>query len=574
METNSNHDDDTTTEYKLYEPQRSIDVMSSLNKMRKIGHLTDVTIESGGEVFHGHRAVLACSSEYFKAMFSCNLKESCKGTVSMNDIDPVTMSLLIEYAYTSNITIDTSNAQTLLEISNRLQFTKVTEACCSFLKNNLEPSNCLGIWQLGQTHSCYDLADDSLRYCLERFQDVCKQDEYLQLSANQIEEYLSHDELSVKHEGLVYEALIAWIDHKDDRKIYLEKLLGVVRLPYLSTTFLHSVLETPRIKQTPLCVRQLQNALSKQKLYDLSETNDDDQLQPPRLSTMTEVIVIVGGSGSNHSEERQVLYYNPTSHSWKALAPLPQLGLSGFSVTVLNNDIYLTGGKLQRSVSSRAMRYHSSTNTWSFLPDMASPRQFHGSVTIGGKLYVAGGENMGKLQRDVERFDPKMNMWKTVTKLICAVSSAAVVTHNQKIYIIGGYTSNLRTYPCIQCYDIPSDKWTVTTAVQITSRHFPAVVVNDLIHILDCYGQRGIQVYDPVRDLCLTPVSMCSERHLFAAVTLQGKIYVAGGMKNFIPLDSVEVYDPKKALWSKVGNMPRALRTHGRGITIKKYLHV
>ncbi|XP_072013621.1 kelch-like protein 24 [Amphiura filiformis] len=568
MEQNCNHGN--ASEYTLYEPERSEDVMSALNKMRKKGHLTDVTIEARGEVFPCHRAVLACSSEYFKAMFSCNLKESSKGVVTMNDIDPQILHLLIDYAYTSSISINTVNAQTLLEISNRLQFANITQACCKFLQDHLDPTNCLGIWQLASTHSCNDLARSSFRYCLARFQEVCQLDEFFQLPANQLEEYLSHDALVVGCEEIVYHALLAWILHNDNRKCYLEKLLlRTVRPLYLSTNFLLRQLESFIIKQSLQCYDQLHMAITQQKLYVQSQTYIDRP--KPRLSTMSDVMVIVGGSGSNHSEERDVRYYNPASETWRSLSSLPK-GMSGYSVAVLENDIYVTGGKQERAVSSCILRYSSSTDTWSSLPDMRSPRQFHGSVVCDGMLYVVGGENAGKLQRDVERFDPKTNIWETVTQLACAVSSPAVVTHKGKLYIIGGYTSDLLSYPCIQCYDVKTNKWKVTAAVQINSRHFPAVVIGNLIYILDCYGQRGIQVYDPDRDVCLTPVSMKSERHLFAAVALNNKIYVAGGMQNFLPLDTIQVFDPLTAKWKNAGRMPRALRAHSCGVTIKKYL--
>ena len=568
METNGNHSN--TNEHTLFDPQRPVDVMSALNKMRKKGHLTDITIEAKGEVFPCHRAVLACSSEYFQAMFSCNLKESCKGVVTMNDIEPLILHLLIDYAYTSSITINTTNAQTLLEISNRLQFTKITQACCDFLKENLDPTNCLGIWQLANTHSCHDLAQISFKFCLERFQDIRQCDEFSQLPVNQLEEYLSHDSLVVDYEEEVFHALIGWIEHNENRRCHLEKLLpGTVRLIYLPTDFLQLKLESPIIKQSSLCYDQLETAISDQKLYHQSETFNG-QLKP-RLSTMSDVMVIVGGSGSNHSEECEVRYHNPSMGTWRSLASLPKR-MSGYSVAVLNNNIYVTGGKQQRAVSSGVLRYSSNTDTWSSLPDMQCPRQFHGSVVIDGKLYVVAGENAGKIQRDVERFDPQTNMWGTVTKLVCAVSSAAVVTHKKKIYVIGGHTSNLRNYPCIQCYDVEADKWRITAAVQINSRHFPAVVINNLIYILDCYGQKGIQVYDPDHDLCLPPVSMSSERHLFAAVTLNNKIYVAGGMQNFLPLDSIQAFDPQTRKWSNGGRMPKPLRAHSCGVTMKKYL--
>lgn len=73
------------------------------------------------------------------------MKEHSSAEVILHDIDPTAVDLLIEYAYTGEITITPDNVQVLLPGSSLLQIQEVREACCRFLMKQLHPTNCLGI---------------------------------------------------------------------------------------------------------------------------------------------------------------------------------------------------------------------------------------------------------------------------------------------------------------------------------------------------------------------------------------------------------------------------------------------
>lgn len=73
------------------------------------------------------------------------MKEHYCTEVMLRDVDPTALDLLIEYAYTGEITITPDNVQVLLPASSLLQIQEVREACCRFLMKQLDPTNCLGI---------------------------------------------------------------------------------------------------------------------------------------------------------------------------------------------------------------------------------------------------------------------------------------------------------------------------------------------------------------------------------------------------------------------------------------------
>lgn len=73
------------------------------------------------------------------------MKEHSLAEIEIHELDPVAIEVLIDYAYTGQITITTDNVQVLLPASSLLQMPDVREACCRFLLRQLHPTNCLGI---------------------------------------------------------------------------------------------------------------------------------------------------------------------------------------------------------------------------------------------------------------------------------------------------------------------------------------------------------------------------------------------------------------------------------------------
>ena len=554
---------------------QSTGILTNLNKMRKQGQLTDTTVHVGPRSFPCHRAILACCSEYFLAMFSNNLRESGEGQVYLDNINPAILEELIEYAYTSMIAINSTNAQELLEVARRLQFEKIVGACCDFIENNLDPSNCLGVLTFADTHSCSRLYQAALAFSLERFEEVCQQEEFRQLSANQLREYLHHDALHVSDEEAVYRSVLLWMDsNRDLNSSSQHKLLSCIRLHYLNPKLLLSLVDIPEVCGHQENIDLVHQAIDIQKSLQNDMNMHCVSCAKPRLSTMKEVMVVVGGYGADHSCIVDVRFLNPIMKKWETLTRIPE-PLSGFSVTNLDNCIYVIGGKLKSTFSSSVYRYDYEKDEWCTMAEMNYPRQYHSSAVIRKLIYVAGGEQKSGFVSEVESFNASSNNWETVSTLPQPVSGPAVASHHQKLYVIGGQASQSTTYGHIQCFDTDTAQWTIIKTVAITSRHFPALVLNGFVYILGGCGRNGIQVYDPDTDSCLPPMNMCSaERHLFAAVAIQSQnsILVAGGMRNYQALTSAEVFHPVSNSWSVETDMPHAVRVHGCGVTIRKYL--
>lgn len=76
-----------------------------------MGKLCDVTLLAGDIEILAHRAVLASCSPYFYAMFTAEMAESKAKKVTLQQIDPAALSMLIDFVYTSEIHVTEDNVQ-------------------------------------------------------------------------------------------------------------------------------------------------------------------------------------------------------------------------------------------------------------------------------------------------------------------------------------------------------------------------------------------------------------------------------------------------------------------------------
>ena len=74
--------------------------------------------------------------------------------------------------FSLQVTVEEGNVQTLLPAACLLQLAEIQEACCEFLKRQLDPSNCLGIRAFADTHSCRELLRIADKFTQHNFQEV------------------------------------------------------------------------------------------------------------------------------------------------------------------------------------------------------------------------------------------------------------------------------------------------------------------------------------------------------------------------------------------------------------------
>uniref|UniRef100_UPI00398F345E kelch-like protein 12 n=1 Tax=Pristiophorus japonicus TaxID=55135 RepID=UPI00398F345E len=219
-------------------------ILNTMNSLRKSNTLCDVTLRVDSKDFPAHRIVLAACSDYFCAMFTSELSEKGKPDVDIQGLTASTMEILLDFVYTETVHVTVENVQELLPAACLLQLKGVKQACCEFLESQLDPSNCLGIQEFAETHSCVDLMLAAEIFSQKNFPEVVQHEEFMLLNKEEVEKLIRCDEIQVDSEEPVFEAVLNWVKHSQkEREEFLPDLLQYVRMPLLTPRYITDVID-------------------------------------------------------------------------------------------------------------------------------------------------------------------------------------------------------------------------------------------------------------------------------------------------------------------------------------------
>ena len=86
-------------------PDHAAVLLSQLSLMRNDHASTDTVLVAGEAEVMCHRAVLAASSPYFRAMFHGTLRESREQRIKLDGVTALALKRLVDYIYTGRIEV-------------------------------------------------------------------------------------------------------------------------------------------------------------------------------------------------------------------------------------------------------------------------------------------------------------------------------------------------------------------------------------------------------------------------------------------------------------------------------------
>ncbi|XP_064416519.1 kelch-like protein 20 isoform X3 [Latimeria chalumnae] len=505
-------------------PRQTLEVINLLRKHRE---LCDVVLVVGTKKIYAHRVILSACSPYFRAMFTGELAESRQTEVVIRDIDERAMELLIDFAYTSQITVEEGNVQTLLPAACLLQLAEIQEACCEFLKRQLDPSNCLGIRAFADTHSCRELLRIADKFTQHNFQEVMESEEFMLLPANQLIDIISSDELNVRSEEQVFNAVMAWVKYSiQERRPQLPQVLQHVRLPLLSPKFLvGTVGSDPLIKSDEECRDLVDEAKNYLLLPQERPLMQGPRTRPRKPIRCGEVLFAVGGWCSGDAIS-SVERYDPQTNEWRMVASMSKRRC-GVGVSVLDDLLYAVGGHDGSSYLNSVERYDPKENKWTRVASMSTRRLGVAVAVLGGFLYAVGGSDGTSPLNTVERYNPQENRWHTIAPMGTRRKHLGCAVYQDMIYAVGGRDD--------------------TTELSSAERYNPRT-----------------NQWSPV-------VAMTSRRSGVGLAVVNGQLMAVGGFDGTTYLKTIEVYDPDANTWRLYGGMN--YRRLGGGVGVIKMTH-
>ncbi|KAJ8386390.1 hypothetical protein AAFF_G00170950 [Aldrovandia affinis] len=486
-------------------------ILNAMNALRKGNTLCDITLRVEATDFPAHRIVLAACSDYFCAMFTSELSEKGKSFVDIQGLTAATMEILLDFVYTETVLVTVENVQELLPAACLLQLKGVKRACCDFLDSQLDPSNCLGIRDFAETHNCLDLMQAAELFSQKHFPEVVQHEEFMLLSQEEVEKLVKCDEIQVDSEEPVFEAVLNWVKHnRKEREVFLSDMLEFVRMPLLTPRYITDIIDVEPLQIRPTL-----------------------PLQPTK-----EVLLVIGGFGSQQSPIDVVEKYDPKTQEWSFLPNIarkrryvatvslndqrwsawttPRDGCGiGAGATTLGDMIYVAGGFDGSRRHTSMERYDPNIDQWSMLGDMQTAREGAGLVVASGLIYCLGGYDGLNILSSVERYDPHTGHWTNVTPMATKRSGAGVALLNDHIYVVGGFdgTAHLAS---VEVYNIRTDYWTSVASMSTPRCYVGATVLRGRRYAIAGYDGNSllnsIECYDPVIDSWEVVTSMATQR--------------------------------------------------------------
>ena len=133
------------------------------------------------------------------------------------------------------------------------------------------------------------------------------------------------------------------------------------------------------------------------------------------------------------------------------------------------------------------------------------------------------------------------------------------------MYVMGGYGSTLD----VGIYDPQADTWSAGPPMMSSQARGAAVALNGKIYMMGGVegSSKTVKVFDPQTSSWARVAPMAASRIEFAAATAGGKIYAIGGNSTVATrLSSVEAFDPQTGAWSEVAPMPTARAAAGAAV--------
>ncbi|KAK6491055.1 kelch-like protein 18 isoform X1 [Huso huso] len=542
-------------------PNRGYKVMEEI---RRQGKLCDVTLKVGDHKFSAHRIVLAASIPYFHAMFTNDMMECKQDEIVMQGMDPSALESLINFAYNGDLTIDQQNVQSLLIGASFLQLQNVKDACCTFLRERLHPKNCLGVRQFAEAMMCTVLYDAANSFIHQHFVEVSMSEEFLALGPEAVLELVGRDELNVKAEEQVFEAVLAWVRHKrDQREPRLPELLSKTRLPLCRPQFL-----ADRVQQEDLvrCCHKCRDLVDEAKDYHLMPERRPHLLafktRQRCCTSIAGLIYAVGGLNSAANfyagdSLNVVEMFDPIANRWEKCQPMTT-ARSRVGVAVVNGLLYAIGGYDGQSRLSTVEVFNPETDIWTRVASMNSKRSAMGTVVVDGQIYVCGGYDGNASLSSVECYSPESDKWTIATPMSASRSAAGVTVFEGRIYVSGGH-DGLQIFNSMEYYNQHTSSWHPVAGMMNKRCRHSAAALGSKLYVAGGYDGSAFlsmaEVYNSAADQWSLLVPMNTRRSRVSLVANCGRLYAVGGYDGQSNLNSVEMYDAETNIWTFMAPM-------------------
>ncbi|CAJ1079055.1 kelch-like protein 9 [Xyrichtys novacula] len=551
-------------------------VLQGCDTFRADDTLCDVILVPGDskETFPVHRVIMASCSDYFKAMFTGGMREQEMREIKLHGVTKLGLKNIIDFIYTSKVSLDMGNLQDTLEAANFLQVMPVLKFCNQLLSSEITIDNCVEVEHIANDLLLEDVQLNIGEFVSQNLSALVESGRYLQLSEATMANALSSNSLEGFSEVELYNIARGWLNHDSpNRRSSVYALMRNIRFPLMSPGELIQISQDDEeegdsmMRSETSCVNLLLEASNYQMMPFMQPALQTERTQI--RSDATHILALGGVMRQQLVVSRELRLYDEKTSHWKALKPMEvpryQHGvalLGGFLFIVGGQSTYDTKGK---TAIDSAYRYDPRFDKWLQIASLNEKRTFFHLSALKGKLYAVGGRNASGEIDTVECYNLKKNEWTFVNSMVEPHYGHAGAVHGDLMYISGGITRDTFQKE-LWCYDPASDTWSRRADMTELRGLHCMCTVGDRLYVMggnhfrgssDYDDVLGCEYYSPETGQWTVVAAMPRGQSDVGVTVFEGHIYVVGGYSwnSRCMVDIVQRYDPEKDVWDRVFNV-------------------
>ncbi|XP_026335952.1 kelch-like protein 34 [Ursus arctos] len=548
-------------------------LLTGYQALRSEGFLCDVTLEVEGSEFPAHRSLLACSSDYFRALFKSHTRESRASVIHLQVPSAAGLQRLLDFIYTAWLPLSMDTVEDTLEAASYLQVTEALGLCGRYLERQLAPENCCFAANMaarfGLAHTLGAAEGCIVRHLRELLLRGAGPMGLLELNPTSLKAVLGAPDVARVPEDWLLGLALAWLrqEPEAERLAHCASLLervrfGLVPADVLRRVYSGSGLVLPaRVKGLIIQALNYHTAPSRQPLLQGEQTS----VRSPQTR-----ILLVGGCRAREAVIEEVVVPRGVARGRVAAAEpeeeeeeeeeedeqLEEEEDWEFTQDVVAFDVY--------------------NHRWRSLTRLPAPLLGHSVCTVGNFLFVLGGESpsdgassppadgVRAVTAEVHRYDPRFHAWTTVPAMREARAHFWCGAVGEGLLAVGGLGADGQALASVEMYDLRRDRWTAAGALpRALHGHAGAVGDRGVVYISGGKAGRGEGGASSLREVyALGPgerawskrAPMSTARFGHHMAVLRGAVFAFLG--RYEPFSEIERYDPGTDQWTRLRPLP------------------
>lgn len=491
------------------------------------------------------KSQLCHHSPYFLAMFKDHFLEENKSEIELHSVNPAALAMLIEWMKSKTIPANeptTQEVMDLLQCAGMLQFSEVQELCVEILCTRLDVTNCWSLLQLSDILSEEKLFNRAKKYIMWNFEKTITSSDFISIDKNLMMQILKSEHLNVKHEMLIFEALLIWVG-TENKGLFPDLLKESLLFDNLSEDNLKIILSHDLLKSE----HNLLDDIAEMVKYK-SKQNSENQDRITSRELSQEILVLLKGgryrypptypcvighklAKQTHKEEKRtdddelddwnqmgvrasryqdtyrakeksvhMFVFDPVTCKVEPFGAVTnvqdgEVEASGFKVANTGVDLVLSGGEFslgQSNWSRSVTQWSSFRRSWEQIATMDNVRRHHTMVIMDREVYLLGGFGKHRIILDsVDSINLDTGDKRECASLPVAMYRPAAAQFRGRIFVVG--KKKVMVY-----HPYPQNYWASLNQIGLpTDVEFDSALASDTHIYLTSAHSRELHRFDP-----------------------------------------------------------------------------